>query len=303
MPPPIRKTNFVPEWIDMEPRIPVPKIDWITRKSLDVPYGDQSLQKMDIYYPESISEKYPVLILVHGGGFIGCDKRDWHFYPGFHALQRGFVLVSVNYRLAPASPFPAAVDDVKSAVSYLRKKAEDLQLDEGNFFLYGTSAGGNLVSYAGLDGGASKVNDFDYHVNAVAALCPLINFCTWVRQVPWYITILPQIRKMLVGYAGGIPKKTTQSEMPANADSRIADSISPPAFYLQHGSKDWGVPMQQSIDFHKNLLESGKFKDGDLVLDILEGAPHAGAGPEFIEPKNVLPILEFFERHINKKAY
>jgi len=77
MPPPIRNTQFVPEWIDMAPKIPVPRIDWITRKSLDIPYGEAALQKLDLYYPETVREKYPALILVHGGGFIQCDKRDW----------------------------------------------------------------------------------------------------------------------------------------------------------------------------------------------------------------------------------
>ena len=299
MAPPIRKTNFVPEWIDMEPKIPVPRIDWIKHKKLDIPYGDDLLQKLDIYYPESIQNHYPTLILVHGGGFTHCDKRDWHLYPGFHALKRDFVLISVNYRLAPAAPFPAAVEDLKAAVCYLRNNAESLKLNDSNFFLYGTSAGGNMVSYVGLGGGASRGKPCDFHANAVAALCPLINFNSWIKQVPWYLPILPPVRKMLVGYAGGVTKRAERAN-PANADNRITDSISPPAFYIQHGNKDWGVPMQQSIDFHRKLQESGMFNDGELVLDILKDTPHAGAGPEFLEPKNVTPILDFFERHIIK---
>jgi hypothetical protein len=39
---PIRKTKFVPEWINMRPRIPVPRVDWIERKQLDLPYGENS---------------------------------------------------------------------------------------------------------------------------------------------------------------------------------------------------------------------------------------------------------------------
>lgn len=298
MAPPIRKTRFVPEWIDMGPRIPVPKIDWISEKLLDVPYGDAPLQKMDIYYPAEKKENYPVLILVHGGGFTHCDKRDWHVYPGFHALGEGFALVSVNYRLAPADPFPAAIEDLKDAVAYLRENAGDLRLDADNFFLYGTSAGGNMVSYVGLDGAASRGMRRDFHVNAVAALCPLINFSEWAEQIPRYLLLIPAVRAMLNGYLGGMPNKVPQTALEASADSRISGN--PPAFYLQHGTRDFAVKHLQSVNFYSKLKATGLLKDDDLVLDILEGAPHAGAGPEFLELEHVMPILDFFKAHIKQ---
>jgi len=296
MAPPIRKTRFVPEWIDMKPRIPVPRIDWIQDKKLNIPYGTAPLQKIDIYYPKTIKQTYPTVILVHGGGFMRCDKRDWHLYPGFYALEAGFALVSVNYRLAPADPYPAAVEDLKSAVSYLRENAVALRLDAENFFLYGTSAGGNLVSYAGLDGNASRGTTRDFHVKAVAALCPLINFTDWVKQAPWYIQALPAMRAALKGYLGEFPWKSSQRAIEASADSRIAPNA--PAFYIQQGDKDPAVNVRQAIDFYDKLKSSGYFNEKDLVLDILKGTPHAGAGPEFLELTNVKPILDFFTRRI-----
>ena len=109
----------------------MPRVDWIREKKLDVAYGGDPLQKMDIYYPNEVQkESYPVVILVHGGGFAMCDKRDWHVYPGFHALGRGFALVSVNYRLVPQVSYPAESDDLKRAVLYLRKHAPSLRLQE-----------------------------------------------------------------------------------------------------------------------------------------------------------------------------
>lgn len=297
MAPPIRKTKFVPEWIDMNPKIPVPRVDWIKNKLLDVPYGDDYLQKMDIYYPNNCEKPvYPVVILVHGGGFVQCDKRDWHVYPGFHALAEGFVLVSVNYRLAPAVSFPAETDDLKAAISYLRRNAARLRLDPDNFFSYGTSAGGNLVAYAGLDGPASRGSEQDFHVNAVASLCPLINFADWMKQTPWHFRLLPPVQKAMRSYVGEIPKESSALALRASADSRIAPH--PPAFYIQHGDKDPAVHVRQSIDFYEKLKASGYFEEKDLVLHILEGAPHAGAGPHYLEPENVMPILTFFKRHI-----
>ena len=295
MMPPIRKTKFVEEWIDMGPKIPVPRVDWIREKKLDVAYGGDPLQKMDIYYPnEGQKESYPVVILVHGGGFAMCDKRDWHVYTGFHALGRGFALVSVNYRLVPQVSYPAESDDLKRAVLYLRKHAPSLRLQEENFFLYGTSAGGNLVAIVGMEGAQSRGTEEDFHVNAVAALCPLLNFPDWLKTAPWYMKMMPSMRKALVGYLGGNPKKNPQLAKRASADREIPPH--PPAFYLQHGDKDPAVPVQQSIKFHEKLKASGHFAEGDLVLDVLKDTPHAGAGPEFLEETNVLPILNFFDR-------
>lgn len=295
---PIRKTKFVPEWIDMEPKIPIPRIDWILEKKLDLPYGEHRLQKMDVYYPnEQKKEAYPVVILVHGGGFTHCDKRDWHAYPGFFALERGFVLVSVNYRLAPEVKYPALTDDLKEAIVYLRTHAKELRLDEENFFLYGTSAGGNMVSYVGLEGNASRGSERDFHVNAVAALCPVINFHTWLQNIPWFILrMVPGSKDTLDGYLGGNPRRHPELARQASADTRITQNC--PAFYLQQGDKDPLIPMQQVEDFYRDLKEKGKLGDKDLVLDILKGAAHAGGGPDFLEPEHIVPILEFFERHM-----
>lgn len=303
---PIRDTKFVPEWIDMGPKIPVPRIDWIREKKLDVPYGEHTLQKMDIYYPNQVKkERYPVVILVHGGGFTHCDKRDWHVYPGFWALEQGFALVSVNYRLAPEVCYPALTDDLQAAIVYLRKHAQELRLDAENFFLYGTSAGGNMVSYVGLDGNASIGSENDYHVNAVAALCPAINFGKWLERTPWYLKLLPEARRMINGYLGGNPKKNPELAERASADSRITGDS--PAFYIQQGDNDPLIHVSQATDFYEMLKEKSGLAPEDLVLDILEGAAHAGGGPDFLEPENILPILAFFERHMevteqNEKA-
>ena len=87
-----------------------------------------------------------------------------------------------------------------------------------------------------------------------------------------------------------------QRAVEASADSRIASGA--PAFYIQQGDKDPAVNVRQAIDFYGKLKASGFLREEDLVLDILKGAPHAGAGPEFLEPANVKPILEFFISHM-----
>ena len=298
---PIRETRFVPGWMDMGPKIPVPKIDWISEKKLDVSYGEHRLQKMDIYYPnDRKKDSYPVVILVHGGGFTHCDKRDWHLYPGFFALERGFVLASVNYRLAPEVSYPALTEDLKSAIVFLRSNAEKFDLDPDNIFLYGTSAGGNMVSLVGLEGNASKGSGRDFHVNAVAALCPAINFPRWLKRVPWYLKLLPEVRRTIRGYLGGNPTRNPELAIRASADTRITGDW--PAFYIQHGDQDPLIPVEQAVDFARALRDQGALGEKDLVLDVLKGAAHAGGGPDFLEPEHILPILGFFENHITSNS-
>lgn len=96
----------------------------------DVPYhevGGESLS-MDIATPKSGSGPYPAVVCIHGGGWRGGDKLSYR--PLIHQLaQRGFVAVSVRYRFAPAHRFPSQLEDVRSAVRYLRKNADRLDVD------------------------------------------------------------------------------------------------------------------------------------------------------------------------------
>lgn len=294
---PIRKTQFIPEWIDMKPTTPVPKIDWINDKILDIAYGTDRLQTFDLYYPNDIKkEKYPVLIFIHGGGFIGCDKRDFHLYPTFHALCDGFAVASLNYRLAPKAPYPNGLNDVKDATAYLRNHAKELRLNGDNFFVAGMSAGGNLTALLALDGAASIGSGKDYHVNAAATLCPLLDFTDWVNEKPNYLMLIPPYRKMIYGYLGGHPKKKPENAAAASAQSHIAKNA--PPMYIQQGDKDAAIPYNQAIKFYEQLKASGFYKEDDLVLEILKGAPHGGAGPEFLEAPNVVKYLNFFKKYM-----
>jgi len=102
--PHMRDANFPETWMDLTLDIPYPKKDWIRRKWLDVAYGEDPLQRIDIYHPNENPhglDKYPLLIILHGGGFTHMDKADWDVYPGFFWLEMGYAVASVNYRLAP----------------------------------------------------------------------------------------------------------------------------------------------------------------------------------------------------------
>jgi acetyl esterase/lipase len=299
MAPPIRKTKFVPEWIDMTPKIPVPKIDWIKKKQLDITYGSDPQQHYDLYYPEKEAHgPLPVVVIVHGGGFIHMDKRDWHMYPGFFALQEGFALISINYRLAPKHKYPDGQNDVISAILHIKAHAAEWNLDSEKICLYGTSAGGNLVSIVGLQG---HNDNAPYAVRAIAALCPFLSF-TWVFEAIREKRSTPYIRLMFPYmchcYLGGRASRVVDQMKAVSAENYIGMTI--PPIYLQSGTLDPAIDYHDVIRFHKRLEQAENATQNNLVLDLMEGSAHAGAGPNYLEPQNILPILAFFKRQFEE---
>ena len=118
----------------------------------DVAYAAKSpAQKLDIYLPSGGTKPYPVIVTVHGGAFSMGDKADGQQTPMLAALDRGYVVVSVNYRLSAEATYPAAVQDVKAAIRFLRANAAEYGLDPGRIAAWGDSAGGYLAAMAGTD--------------------------------------------------------------------------------------------------------------------------------------------------------
>ena len=121
------------------------------RELLHIPYAETSEnQYLDLYLPDC-SEKLPLLVLIHGGGFVFGDSQtrqvQWMYR---YFRQHGYVCASVNYRLAQEAPWPAAIEDVKAAIRYLRANADGYGIDAGRIAVWGESAGGYLAAMAAV---------------------------------------------------------------------------------------------------------------------------------------------------------
>ena len=107
---------------------------------------------------DSGGETRPGIVVIHGGGWLEGDKSSFtsrtHGVPGniedFAAL--GFVAVAINYRLSGEAPYPAALEDCKCAVRWLRAHAGEYRLDPDRIGAYGNSAGGHLALLLGMTG-------------------------------------------------------------------------------------------------------------------------------------------------------
>lgn len=118
------------------------------RVERDLAYGSDLRHKLDVYVGERGGRRLPVLLFVHGGGFVGGDKRG-EFYPdniGLWAARQGMVGVNATYRLAPDTRWPGAAEDLAAAVAWVRAEIERFGGDPNRIVLFGHSAGANHVA-------------------------------------------------------------------------------------------------------------------------------------------------------------
>lgn len=120
----------------------------------NVPYNNDTLKKhlLDIYIPSDTKGKLPLIVFIHGGGWIGNDKyADMNYMPNTvnAMLDQGFAVASIDYRFAQDAVFPGILQDCNKAVTFLYDNAAKYNLDKDRFALMGFSAGGHLASLMG----------------------------------------------------------------------------------------------------------------------------------------------------------
>jgi acetyl esterase/lipase len=275
----------------------------IKRKFLDIRYAYQSLsQQLDIYLPESGDGPFPVILSLHGGAFMGCDKADLQVLP---MLKKGYAVVSANYRMSGEAKFPALVRDVKAAVRWLRANAARYHLDPKRIAPWGGSAGGYLASMLGTSAGVTELEDLKMgnpdqpsDVQAVVSWYGPTDFLKMDEQLAESgLEPPPGFRhseanspeSRLIGRKIICAPARVRA---ANPETYIHPGMLP--FFLQHGTKDAVVPVQQSINLAEKLMKiSGK---GAVTLELLEGAEHAD--PAFETLKNVAKVLVFLDMHL-----
>lgn len=120
------------------------------RVTRDVQYGEDPRQRLDIFAPELASASRPVLVFVHGGGFVQGDKGNagepFYNNVGAWAVRSGFIGVTMTYRLAPAHVWPSGAQDASLALQWLRSHVQEHGGDPERLVLMGHSAGAAHVA-------------------------------------------------------------------------------------------------------------------------------------------------------------
>ncbi|WP_161604519.1 alpha/beta hydrolase [Roseiconus nitratireducens] len=239
-----------------------------------------------------VDRRWPVVLVVHGGGWAAGDK--WTMNGHCQALAKsGVAAVSINYRLAPEFQFPAQVDDLREALVWITRHAQEYSLDLDRVGLFGYSAGGHLVSLLGTLADepwetvqntttwpqADSRWDEIPTIRAVCAGGPPTNFQN-----------LPPGNSALAYFLGG-----TRQEVPevysAASPLHHASNGDPP-FQLVHGEADGIVPVEGSQAFHQGLTEVG-------VNASLKVLPKNGHLLAFINPQMTEAMVRFFVQQLD----
>lgn len=120
-------------------------------KTRDVSYGPHARHRLDVFRPSGVESGAPVLLFVHGGGFVSGDKGDGVIFDNVldYFAARGVMGVNINYRLAPEYQWPAGAEDIGRALQWVRDHARAYGGDPARVFIMGHSAGAaHVAAYA-----------------------------------------------------------------------------------------------------------------------------------------------------------
>ena len=284
----------------------IPDVNYKTSDSID--------HKLDIYLPKQSNKKFPVLIFLHGGGWIGGDKAfPEKFYMNDFILkfvQNGYAVVSINYTLLDKNTnFPKPVEDAKESVRWIRANADKYNFDEKNIGLWGASAGAQI----GMVAAYSDDSQFSEHshfssqsakVNYVIDYFGPSNLNTLLKtevagfKIFIFKLIFPKIYTMRNDMIRGFTTKDIKEQKQEAIDGLKVYS---PVTYINqnsvptlmiHGNKDRIVPYSQSEILKKKLDESN-VKNELILIDKGNHGLNEEAGHQLMLEKT----LEFMKQN------
>jgi len=222
--------------IDTEPVVP----DSIElRKDIVYKQVDSTSLQLDIYKLKSLNEAAPVLIFIHGGSWAKGKRSDYLPYLLDYA-QKGYVCVTVSYRLAGAAHYPAAVQDVQAAVQWIREHSGEHMINPEKIALIGGSAGGHLAMMVGYEDEAKNPK-----VQAIVNLYGPSDLTTeYARNRDECLNFL--------GYS-----YQERPDLYRHASPRTHITGDDPPTLIFHGSIDSLVPVSQSDSLHRWLDRVG----------------------------------------------
>jgi acetyl esterase/lipase len=247
---------------------------------------------LDLARPKMAKALVPAIVCIHGGGFR-AGNREYHDQLCIRLAQRGYVAVTVTYRLAPQHQFPAAVHDVKSAVRWLRANAGKYGVDPRRIGATGDSAGGHLALFLGLTGdvkdfeGADGGNlDQSSRVSCVVDLYGPSDFTKSYGKSVDAAEVLPL-------FLGGDLKSARHRHILASPLYWVTPHAAPTLAI--HGTKDPYVAYEQA----QWIVERLRNADVEAELLTMEGAGHGFKGEDAKRAQEAM--FAFFDKHLKPR--
>jgi acetyl esterase/lipase len=240
--------------------------------------------KMDVLMPfmkPADGRGNPCIVWICGGGFLTMERGAHVPYLTYYA-KHGYTVASIEYRLSNSAVYPAPLEDVKSAIRYLRENAQKFRIDPERVAVMGESAGGYLAAMAGATGNTRKFDTGDNldQSSEVKAVVDFYGPSGINRAKDGEETIVDRLK----------PK-----DIPVTPEERSAvsfmDGTTPP-YYLLHGTKDQFIPVSLSEQFYDDMRNRGV----EAELTVIEGAMHAD--PRFYQDEVSEKVLAFLDKYV-----
>ena len=235
---------------------------------------------LDLYLPAAGPNPAPVIVWVHGGGWVHGEKRPAQ-KSILAQVARGYAVASINYRRTGEATFPAPVQDVKLAVRWVKANAGTYHLDPAKLVLGGESAGAHLAALAAVSQGEFEITVRgwpDSRPQAVLDFVGPTELSSFMQTSVWGHLAGGLLGCPVVGQSGGNPVYAcAAADLQRASVTTYLDSSDPPVF-MAYGADDTIVPLQSqgrataeqwALALGKPLAESGA-----VWFDVVEGGGH-----------------------------
>ncbi len=249
---------------------------------------------MDVYVPDTSHPRpLPVAVHVHGGGYTGGSRSTGFYFSDIEPvlLDRGYLVVSLDYRLAPAHKYPAQIEDVKCAIRHLRAKADLYGLDTARIGVWGSSAGAQLAGLMGTTGGHSTFDDaggFQGQSSEVQAVIAMSAITDFTRTAELNDNYKPEFPSW--------PDPDSPDLIEASPASHVTPDDSP-FLFIAGEDDDLVLPAQSQ---HMDALLHGSGVASELLL--VSHADHALMSTDAPISPTVTAIVQrmanFFDQHL-----
>jgi acetyl esterase/lipase len=209
--------------------------------------------KLDLAMPQEGDGPFPAVVCIHFGGWVRGERQQMR--ATLEALARhGFVAISPDYRLAPAHRFPAALEDCKAAVRWLRANAQRYRVEPARFGAFGVSTGGHLACLLGVTQKEDGLEGDGGNAEQSSAIQAVVSFFgpTDLTRPVWNKELRA---KQLEPFLGGSADEKADLYRRASPIAYVNKNA--PPFLFVHGSADTIVPIQQSEDMVAKLRQVG----------------------------------------------
>lgn len=273
----------------------------VTPLVADAAYATLSdAERLDLYEPATGEVRYPLVIIIHGGGWVVGDKRGdlpMAAIPGL--LDSGYAVASINYRLTSEGVFPAQLLDAKAAVRFLRANADAFHLDPDRIAVVGESAGAHLALLLGTTADVPHFDDpalgnpgVSSAVQAVVDFYGPADLTTADTQRTLNASCPSEPDPNIASLLGSPPAAAGDLAAAASPVFYLHPSQSLPPFFIAHGDADCVVPYQQSVELHEAIEAVAP---GRSMLAIVPGSGHY---LDFNFESQSASLLEFLARTI-----